>query len=378
VPAASPLVHSQHIRYQVFLSSTFEDLREERQEVTEALLNMRRCIPAGMELFGASSLPPWHIITRVLDLTDYFVLVLGSRYGSRPPESALSYTEMEYDYALQSGLPVLAFAASPSRAVRPAYAGGTEEREALERFRDKVAASHLVQEWYTAGDLALKVTSALWSAFDDSPRPGWVRNSFATAAQPDLMPPQAALDAGQVSRTYRSELDPTSTSISADTIAADDAVRGLHEPSNDVPPPRASVVPGVAKEGQDTVKEHLAQNPSGDLFLRYLVEIASWPSVRVHGVKRKSAAAGEPLDYSRYLRLRKDGSRFGGFAYVWAIDGTLNLRLSFDTDEELRAIAPDAWRLHSGHREYRVNIRIEDESTLEQGLKLSRAAYEAT
>jgi len=37
-------------RYQVFISSTFEDLQEERQEVMRALLELD-CIPAGMELF---------------------------------------------------------------------------------------------------------------------------------------------------------------------------------------------------------------------------------------------------------------------------------------------------------------------------------------
>jgi len=39
-------------RYQVFVSSTFEDLREERAEVMRVLLQLN-CIPSGMELFPA-------------------------------------------------------------------------------------------------------------------------------------------------------------------------------------------------------------------------------------------------------------------------------------------------------------------------------------
>ena len=39
-------------RYQVFVSSTYEDLQEERREVMQALLELD-CIPAGMELFPA-------------------------------------------------------------------------------------------------------------------------------------------------------------------------------------------------------------------------------------------------------------------------------------------------------------------------------------
>lgn len=40
-------------RYQVFVSSTFEDLQEERREVMQALLSLN-CIPTGMELFPAA------------------------------------------------------------------------------------------------------------------------------------------------------------------------------------------------------------------------------------------------------------------------------------------------------------------------------------
>lgn len=41
-------------RYQVFISSTYADLQDERQEVIQALLELD-CIPAGMELFPAAS-----------------------------------------------------------------------------------------------------------------------------------------------------------------------------------------------------------------------------------------------------------------------------------------------------------------------------------
>ena len=40
-------------KYQVFVSSTYEDLQEERKKVMEALLQMN-CFPVGMEYFNAS------------------------------------------------------------------------------------------------------------------------------------------------------------------------------------------------------------------------------------------------------------------------------------------------------------------------------------
>ena len=69
-------------RFQIFLSSTFTDLQVERVAVTQALLRMQRCIPAGMEFFPASSRPPWDVIRPILDVTDYMVLLLAGRYGS--------------------------------------------------------------------------------------------------------------------------------------------------------------------------------------------------------------------------------------------------------------------------------------------------------
>ncbi|HEX4136006.1 MAG TPA: DUF4062 domain-containing protein [Bryobacteraceae bacterium] len=45
-------------RYQVFVSSTYEDLHEERREVMQALLALN-CIPTGMELFPAADDDSW-------------------------------------------------------------------------------------------------------------------------------------------------------------------------------------------------------------------------------------------------------------------------------------------------------------------------------
>lgn len=67
-------------KYQVFVSSTYEDLREERQEVMHALLELD-CIPSGMELFPAADEAQWSLIKGVIDECDYYILILGGRYG---------------------------------------------------------------------------------------------------------------------------------------------------------------------------------------------------------------------------------------------------------------------------------------------------------
>src|SRR5438067_1667294 len=94
-------------RFQVFVSSTYEDLREARQEVMKALLELD-CIPAGMELFPAANEDQWTLIKGVIDDCDYYIVVVGGRYGSTGP-GGVSYTELEYEYAISQQKPVLGF-----------------------------------------------------------------------------------------------------------------------------------------------------------------------------------------------------------------------------------------------------------------------------
>jgi hypothetical protein len=94
-------------RYQVFVSSTFSDLQEERQEIIQALLELK-CIPAGMELFPAANDDQWTLIKKVIQDCDYYIVIIAGRYGSLGPEG-LSYTEMEYRYALEQGIPTIGF-----------------------------------------------------------------------------------------------------------------------------------------------------------------------------------------------------------------------------------------------------------------------------
>lgn len=94
-------------RYQILVSSTFVDLKEERANVISTILSMDH-IPAGMELFPASPETPWEIIQRTINFSDYYLVVVGGKYGSTDAEG-ISYTEKEYDYAHQQHKPIIAF-----------------------------------------------------------------------------------------------------------------------------------------------------------------------------------------------------------------------------------------------------------------------------
>ena len=94
-------------RYQVFISSTYTDLKDERERVTQAIMGLN-CIPAGMELFPAVDEEQFNFIKKVIDDCDYYILIIGGRYGS-VSQNGLSYTEMEFDYAMEKGIKVMAF-----------------------------------------------------------------------------------------------------------------------------------------------------------------------------------------------------------------------------------------------------------------------------
>jgi hypothetical protein len=83
-------------KYQVFISSTYSDLIEERRKLLNILL-MADCIPSGMEAFVATDTEKFEVIKRVINLCDYYVLIIGKRYGSLNPKTGISYTEMEYE-----------------------------------------------------------------------------------------------------------------------------------------------------------------------------------------------------------------------------------------------------------------------------------------
>ena len=69
------------VKYQVFVSSTYDDLIDERKEITQAILEAD-CIPAGMELFPASNKPQWEFIKSVIDESDFYLVIVAGRYGS--------------------------------------------------------------------------------------------------------------------------------------------------------------------------------------------------------------------------------------------------------------------------------------------------------
>jgi hypothetical protein len=161
-------------RYQVFISSTYADLKEERRAVIQTVIESN-CIPAGMELFPAADEEQLAFIKRVIDDCDYYFLIVGGRYGS-VDESGISYTEQEYDYAVSRGLWVIALLRKdPGKISLENSELEPAGREKLQKFRDKVSKGRLVEFWENATELPGLVSINLSHAMNAHPAVGWVR-----------------------------------------------------------------------------------------------------------------------------------------------------------------------------------------------------------
>ena len=171
-------------RYQVFVSSTYADLKDERQHVLQALMEMD-CIPAGMELFPAADEEQWEFIKRIIDDCDYYLLIIGGRYGSTT-DDGISYTEKEFDYAVEKGLKIVALIhGEPDNIPFGKSEQDPELRDKLLRFKDKVMDGRLVKFWNTAKELPGLVALSLQKTIKMYPAIGWVRAS--NLASEDLL-----------------------------------------------------------------------------------------------------------------------------------------------------------------------------------------------
>ncbi|AFL53390.1 hypothetical protein USDA257_c48550 [Sinorhizobium fredii USDA 257] len=127
-----------------------------------------------MELFPAANETQWNLIRKVIDDSDYYALILGGRYGSLGPDG-LSYTEMEYRYALEIGKPTVAFLhRDPGKIVANKTEATEEGRQKLKEFRHLVE-KKLCKHWDTAHELGSVVSRSLIQLIKANPAVGWVR-----------------------------------------------------------------------------------------------------------------------------------------------------------------------------------------------------------
>lgn len=165
-------------KYQVFISSTYRDLKEERLAVTQMLLKMG-FIPVGMEQFPASDMSQMDYIKMMLDTCDYYILILAGKYGTVDSDG-IGFTEKEYDYAIANQIPVMSIIAKDIGKLESAKCEESEEgKSKLQKFRNKVCEGKLVDHYTDIGSLTSAVAAALYSCVQNYPAKGWIRGNIS-------------------------------------------------------------------------------------------------------------------------------------------------------------------------------------------------------
>ena len=166
-------------KFSIFISSTYEDLKEERQALVGVALE-NNFIPVGMEQFQAAPTSQWNVITKMIDECDFYLLVIGGRYGSIDEETGISYTEKEYNYAKIKGLPVLVLIKESSAIVESEKDTGDDKYDkmkSLDEFRKRVENDGNTVDYFTdLNSLKYVASPAFRNVIDYADdNAGWVR-----------------------------------------------------------------------------------------------------------------------------------------------------------------------------------------------------------
>lgn len=168
-------------KLQIFVSSTYTDLIEERQAAVQAILDAGH-IPAGMELFKAGNDSQLKTIYKWIDASDVYMLILGGRYGSIETKSGKSYTQLEYEYAISKNIPIFAVVLSDdflTRKINSMGLASITEQNAPDKYKDfkALVMSKIIREVDDCKDIKIAIYTTLNDFMNEYNLVGWVRNT---------------------------------------------------------------------------------------------------------------------------------------------------------------------------------------------------------
>lgn len=168
---------SQEKKYQVFISSTYTDLIDARNAAINTVLESYN-FPVGMEMFGADNDEQWTIIKDLIDSSDFYILIMGHRYGSISKKDNISFTEKEFDYALEKGVKLMCFVRKDNVATLPHERDEDPAiKEKISQFRTKVTTDRTCEFWDSVDDLKHKISNSLYKNMRKHGGTGWVRGN---------------------------------------------------------------------------------------------------------------------------------------------------------------------------------------------------------
>ena len=169
-------------RYTVFISSTYEDLKEERKAVQDVILRGGD-FPVQMEYFPATDEDQLEFIKPLIEQCDYYVLIIGGRYGT-PTADGTSYTEKEFRHAVEKGLTIIVMLhGAPGEISVVKTEDSSEGKKRLKDFIRLAEQGRIRRTWTNIPELQLEVTTALNHAKKTKPSVGWLRGDKLTKVE---------------------------------------------------------------------------------------------------------------------------------------------------------------------------------------------------
>ena len=144
----------------VFLSSTYEDLREHRAKAAQAIERIGQH-GIRMEVFGARPGDATGVSFDEIDAADTFLGIYAHRYGYVPAGSSISITEREFDFAQEQGKPTFCFVVDEELPWSPKFIEPEPGQSKLKLFKQRVSTTFVRDTFTTPDDLAYKVASSL-------------------------------------------------------------------------------------------------------------------------------------------------------------------------------------------------------------------------
>lgn len=114
-----------------------------------------------MEDFGARNSDADSFCRHAVAQADLFVTIIGTEYGSCAPGSEFSFTEGEYNAAVEAKKPILAFVADDHFRVLAHEVEGDAARQKQQKFREKALTTRLVAFFSDPAKFAIKLVQAI-------------------------------------------------------------------------------------------------------------------------------------------------------------------------------------------------------------------------
>jgi hypothetical protein len=145
---------------EVFISGTWRDLPEYHEVVRDA------CLSLGMlpRRLADMSAQPADVVRGTLDLmdtADVYIGIVAHRYGYLPEGSDISIVQMEYERAVERGIPRLIFMLDNDVPVSPSEIDVGENALKLNKLKDRLKSEQAVAFFKDAEDLRARVLRGL-------------------------------------------------------------------------------------------------------------------------------------------------------------------------------------------------------------------------